>query len=214
MAIDMCLSLFGSLLAIMMVRWMLHPIKGFQYYVAMWLLASFASTFLGIAAFKTHKMVIRHSSYRSIAKLIEASVVKICIMAVLLYTQLFHFQNFRTEALILAFDFLFTVFFLVAVRILFIIIIDDMKKDVGRDVDRMCIVVYGTSDKSVAAFTRLYDSANYIIAGFITSGNNSGGQIIHDKKVFYFETEDDLLQLKMSLGFEGVIFPKMDNASA
>lgn len=205
--LDMGISLVGSLLGVLFVRWQLHPILGFQHYLLVWVLAASICSLISFLALGTYKIVIRHSTYRSIGNLTLAIIMKEGLLTLSLFAQIFHFENMRTETFVILSDFFFTLVLLILARVIIISIYDNMKADdVGANVDKLPVLVYGTGNKSVAMLTRLDDSPNYNVIGFLTGDKTKSGQIIRDRKSFYVDTIEDLAELKTKLGFEGLLF--------
>lgn len=204
---DMGISLIASLLSIIFLRFLLNPFAGFQTFVFSWLIAAAVCSLIAFLTMGTQKIVIRYANLRSIGRIATASLIKCVLMFPVIYF-LYEGQRYSLRLLTIT-DFMATLVLLTMVRVVMIVIYDDLNKNVGRDVDRLCVGVYGIDDKSVALLTRLEQSPNYMIAGFLTRSEKSAGQVIQGKKVFSFTSDEELAQLSKDLGLEGVILPKM-----
>ena len=210
----MCISVLASALAALYVRWMVHPIAGFQHYFLVWTLISIPVSFVSFLITGTHKIVIRHSSYRSISNLALAVVIKAGLGGLILFVQLFHFEQMNYEIMLLCSDFLITIVMLIIVRVCIIALFDKLSDDYERDVDRIGVMVYGVSPKSVAMVTRLEQSPHYNVLGFLTPDKAMGGKIIQDHHVYYFTGESDLERLKINLGIESMLFSRDEDSDA
>ncbi len=210
--LDLCVSTMASLLSILFVRWQTAPILEFGHYVFEWVFMGGVFSLVGILLFGTFRIVIKHSTMRSIGKLVLASVVKELLLAGGIALGLFHFGTFRMEVAMIVTDTLLTVFMLVVVRVIIIAIHDDIKDNPERDIDRIPVLIYGTSDKSVAMVIRLENSIHYKPVGFITRDQSKYGLIIRDIPVYSFNNEDDIVALKRSTGFRSVLFSRSEDA--
>ena len=80
---DLCMSVFASTLTILFVRWQTSALPNFMHYFLIWIIAAFVASCAAFLIFKTHKVVIWHSSFRSTGKLIHA-IIDMCLSFILL----------------------------------------------------------------------------------------------------------------------------------
>ena len=210
--LDMGISLVASLGAIMFVRWQVHPIVGFEHYVLVWLIASAVASAVSFMVLGTYKIVIRHSSYRSIGRLAFASLLKELIMTVTIWADFFSMEERSEELMLVGADLLLTMVLLIIVRVIIIVIYDSLQNSIEVDVDRVCVMVYGTTSKSVSMVTRLEQSTHYNVLGFLTRDRADAGNVIQSKRVFYYDTRDDIKKLKINMGLQGVLFARDNDA--
>lgn len=210
--LDMGISLVASLGAIMFVRWQVHPIVGFEHYVLVWLIASAVASAVSFMVLGTYKIVIRHSSYRSIGRLTFASLLKELIMTVTIWADFFSMEERSEELMLVGADLLLTMVLLIIVRVIIIEIYDSLQNSIEVDVDRVCVMVYGTTSKSVSMVTRLEQSTHYNVLGFLTRNRADAGNVIQSKRVFYYDTRDDIEKLKINMGLQGVLFARDNDA--
>lgn len=203
---DISLSLMSSLLAILYMRWQTHEIFGFQGLVLIWIAVAAACSLVSFLLFGTHKIVVRHSSYRSIGRIGFATVLKDLLMGALIWMNVFQFENVRSESLLLLTDFLFTIFILVLVRVFIITLYDRLQDNPGNKVDCLNVMVYGTTYKSVSVVTRLEQSTHYNVVGFITADRSQDGIVLQSKKVYACTSKEDIAHLKRYLGLQCVLF--------
>ncbi|MCF0164895.1 MAG: exopolysaccharide biosynthesis polyprenyl glycosylphosphotransferase [Bacteroidales bacterium] len=204
---DIVISLFASLFSVLLIRFLMNPIFGFMRFLLFWLGCAAISSFFAFLITETHKVVVRYSTVRSLGRVLAATVIKLALLIPLVY--FFRVDSSYSLKLLCVTDFLMTLAALVTARVLIIIIYDDLKKDVKRDVNRLRIMVLGTNDKSVSIVTRLDNSPNYMVIGFLRNGPDNG-EIIASKKVYSFKTKEDLLKLRTDLGIEGLMIQQSD----
>lgn len=203
---DISIALMSSLLAILYMRWQIHEIPGFEKIVAFWLGISAACSLVSFLLLGTHKIVVRHTSFRSMGRIVFAGVVKEALLAVFVFTDVFQFGSLKSEVFLLVSDFLFTVVLLVLVRVFIIMLYEHLQDDPGNKVDCLNVMVYGTSYKSVSVVTRLEQSVHYNVVGFITRDKSVDGVVLQSKKVYACQTKEDLVQMKRYLGVQCVLF--------
>lgn len=210
--LDLSISVLSSILAILFVRWQIHAVFEFEHYLIFWALASIVASLLSFLILGTQKVVIRHASFRSIGKLMHAVLLKEVLMALCLFLNLFNIMEIDAPLLLLFVDLGMTLLLLTSVRMMIINIINTLSTSIEKDVDRLSVMVFGTSDKSVAMVTRLDQSKEYNVCGFLSRDKAHAGEIIADHKVYWFETESDIEKLKANQGVECVLFAREQDA--
>lgn len=212
--LDFAVSVLSSLLAILFVRWQTEPVAGFGHLVYMWVFIGAVFSLLSFMLFGTYKIIIRHSTLKSIGQLALATIVKELLLTACVLLGLFHFGTDRANALVIFADTLITITLLVVTRVIIMAIYDDVRDTPDKNVDRVPVMVYGASDKSVALVIRLEDSAHYIVQGYLTRDKSRNGLIAQDRRFYSFENEDDISHLAVSLGFRSVLFARDEDAEA
>lgn len=212
---DMATSLVASLFAILTLRTLTGEIPGFKNIFLAWMIATTVAAALGFAISGSYKIVVRHSTIKSIGKHFTATIVKEVVMlaATLLgFFSLFGYGETAFLATSLIYDGSFTLIFLILLRVAIITGYDSQRQSYADQVTKVSAVVYGTSNKSIAMVTRLLNSPNYNVIGFVTPEKGRGGQIIHDTKVWSYDDDLDFLDLRNKLGFECLIVADHDPA--
>lgn len=212
--IDLFLSTLSSLLAILFIRWQIHAFIDFSDYFFIWMAVSVGASLVSFLVFGTHKMVIRHSTVRSISKFIYASFLKESILGVFVMLMTESDVPMYNPLLLLFVDFSFSILFLLLARILALDVFRSLHSTIEMDVDRLAVMVYETSDKSVAMVTRLDQSRRYNVCGFLTRDRSRAGLIVADHKVYWFEDEKDIERMRFNMGFESVLFATTEDAAA
>ena len=212
--LDLSVSVLSSFLAVLFVRWQSAPIFDFGHYVFEWIFLSAAFSLLSFLMLGTNKIVIRHSTLKSIGRLTSATLLKELLLGACMMIGLFGFKNdnMNRGASLLISDLLITLVILVVLMAIIISIYDDLKDSTGKNIDRIPVLVYGVSDKSVALVVRLENSRHYNVLGYLTRDKSRGGMVAQDRKIYAFETFDDLNHLKINLGFSGILFARDEDA--
>lgn len=206
--LDICISALASFIAVLVVRWLGDPFGSLQHFVYVWVLSGVICSIPGFLLMGTHKIVLMHSSYRSIGRLLSATLIKDLLLLALVLTKAVNLSYLEIELLVLFYDFLFSLILLVIVRVLIISVYDMITNSPEANIDRLFVLVYGTSNKSVSMVTRFKTSAHYNVVGFITPDSSSEGMKYQSLKVHSFATIEDVLALKRQLGVDGIIFPR------
>ena len=113
---DSALSVLASLLSILLVRWVSEPMYGYSTTVLIWISASLAGTLLGFFLFKSHKVIRRHASVCSLARIVGAVLVKFTLLVIVLLIGLIKLPNPSCYFLVVLADLLLTAGSLLYIR--------------------------------------------------------------------------------------------------
>lgn len=206
--LNVFLSVIASLSIIMIIRWDVKVIPEFDKYVLMLFIFTLVSSSVACLISGSYKVVIRYSSMRSLSKIAEEVLIKEILLTLCGLAGLILFKQFDHPFVVLCLDYVVTFSMLVMSRLMLINILNSANDDVAVNVARVSVLVYGTSDKSVAMVTRLEQSKHYVVVGLLSPNPASNGLILMDHTVYYAADEDSLLKLKIDKGIEGMIFTK------
>ena len=210
--LDICVSVLSSLLAVLLMRWQTAPMLEFGHYLYVWVFMALVFSLLGFLIFGTNRIMMRHSTMKSIGKLTLATLLKELLLGSCLLLGLLCFGEDRKDVFVLISDLLITLVLLIVVRVIIISLYEDLKDSTGRNIDRIPVLVYGVSDKSVALVIRLENSVHYNVLGFLTRDKSRNGMVAQDRRIYAFETQEELNQLKINLGFTGILFSRDEDA--
>ncbi|MBQ0080336.1 MAG: polysaccharide biosynthesis protein [Alistipes sp.] len=199
--IDMMVSIFASVLALFLFS--IISQQGAILFTMEWLLLAAIFSFGAFYALRTYRMVIRHSTLKEMLRFVVAAFLK-CICILLIVVCFAPWSNSLAATVFL--DFFLTSFLLIAVRVLMITTYEAMKQVVKKSSQRQNVLIYGTSDKSVALVTRLQNSVHYSIRGFLCYGQHKKNHIISEQRVFYFKSIEDIEFLKTKFRFDAILF--------
>ncbi|MBR4391110.1 MAG: polysaccharide biosynthesis protein [Bacteroidales bacterium] len=188
-AIDLVLSVLSSAFALLTLAFF----ASWDYYKGVfalwWIVSSLIGTVGGMLLFKTYKVVVRHTTLKDVMSYIWMLVIKILVMALVIWIACV--MNSRV-VLALTYDFLFTLFLLIGVRLVMFIAYDVYKKKAKELNNRQRVLVYGISDKSTAAITRLQNSPHYHVVGFLSPDVQNKHLKISDLPVYVYQNDEDL----------------------
>ena len=113
--------------------------------------------------------------------------------------------------LMLLADFLISLLIILGVRLLMIAVYEVYKSRV-REIQKCArVLVYGTSEKTLSAITRFRNSPHYALVGVITPDKSLNGVKYSDKKVYSFETQEDVDRIALRLSCSAVLFTRVDD---
>ena len=166
-------------------------------------------TVLCFYLFRTYRHVIRHSSLKGLWSIGAAVSLKAIIFYVLLHLVPSITMVERAIVMGVLLDFMVCLFGMTAVRVAMIIIYDWI---VAHSKDhRKRVLVYGTTDKSVALTVRLFKSSHYRIIGFLTYGKKMSQYKLSEHKVYYFRNEEDFEKVVEKTSADAVLFANEDD---
>lgn len=157
--------------------------------------------------FTTHKIIIRHSTLKDTVWFFVVSLLKALCTGLI-----FGFivgLSIHTVFLGLA-DFLITLCLLILLRVAMVVTYELTKAHVKQSYECTNLLVYGTTDKSIAILTRLKSSHHYKVTGFINPDNTIG--TIGLNKVYTFQNKADFDQIVKKATFDAIIFPTTKDA--
>lgn len=215
LALDITLSLAASLLAVLLARSVTEPFAALNMFILRWELLALIGSLVGFTVMGTYKVVILHSTYRTIGKQVGAIVIKeaFILAYLMLAPQRLSWEG-RIENLILVLDALLTLVMAIGFRVFIILAYQTMLKSPEENVDRLSVMIYGTGYKSIAMLSRFELSPHYNPVGFITGNKSERGMEINDRKVHYVGSKEDLQSLQTRTGVEGILFAREDDAKA
>ena len=208
--LDLFISLAASLFAVLLVRFISDPFGDLTRFMGLWLLFSAIFSALGFWFTGTYRMVIRHSSYKSIGKIIGAVTCKEVGLAAIVLLGSIKYYALNIEWLVLLMDALLSFVFLLILRVFVVIVFDMTRNSVQQEVRRIGVLIYGVGDGSIAMANRLELSDNYRVEGFLTSRAECRDTVILSKPVYVYSKIDDMKQIKDKADFHCIIFTSDD----
>lgn len=209
---DVALSVFSSLLAILLVRWISDPVPGFTMVVVNWLAVSAVFSVLGILASGSHKMVRRWTTVKSTTRIIGAMIVKEILLVIVVALGFVHFPDDTQNVLLLFADAMFTSATWLYVRLASRIFSNPEPGKVVEVVSRKNALVSGADDAAVSLASELTSKGEYNVVGFITDDKSLAGRMIGDRKVYLCSTAEDLKALEWKLGGIDCVFMTNGNS--
>ena len=173
-----------------------------------WICGSLVFSVVSFLLFRTHKLIIRHSSLREIGMLGLAVILKGVLLALMVWVLPFADLNSTGIKVVLILDILGTIFVLLSVRVIMLYVYDALKRRSFNYKPRKRVLIYGIGDKSISMVTRLQNSPHYRVVGFLTYGAVPERHLISGFRVFYFKDEKSIVYLRENVGLEAVLFAK------
>ena len=209
-ALDMVISLVASFFGVLLVRFVSDPFGPLNRFILGWLLLSLIASAVAFWITGTYKIVIRHSSYKSIGKIIAAVLCKELLLGIGLLLGVLKYYAMNIEWLVLLMDALFSFVFLLLLRLIVVVVFDMARNTVGQEVRRIGVLIYGVGDNSVAMASRLVLSDNYRVEGFLTSHVEYRNNVILSKPVFVYGEVEDMKAIKEKVDFQCIVFTSDD----
>ena len=209
--VDMIMSLAASVGTILLVKLFSQEDFLFTYESAAWLAASFGFSFTFIWGLRTYRIIIRHSTIKELGFFILVALFK-QIMSGFVYGLIFGFSLNVLMMMIVDFFLTFSLFFLV--RIFMTLVYDAIRSRLDHRNKYQNVLIYGVGEKSVSLISRLANSPNYKIVGFVQFGKQSVSHIISEIKVYYVASEEAFKQVVTEVGADALLFAYEDDVRA
>ncbi len=198
---DIFLSAVASGMVLVLSTLLYDPVlqKGF---ILLWLLASVIGSAVSFYVSQSYRIIIRHSTLVDLGRFSWALFLKALIMF-LAMTLVFGFKI--STVMLLVLDFAVSMLIIFIVRMLMLRVYEQFKSRGARS-NSINVLVYGTSDKSVALATRLANSPHYNVRGFLVEGEAKQRAIIMERPVFRYSDERSLFRIINMKSISGLLF--------
>ena len=208
-AVDTLLSLGSSLLAFFGVKFLTDAPFKTSRFILLYLTTSILVSVILLLATKTNKIIIRHLSVKDVIPFAIVSLGKnLALLAVLSVAGLY--SKYLLLAVFL--DFLLTGAFLMGIRICMILGYELINSRQQERFNQQQILVYGTSDKSVATLKRLQNSTHYRVNGFLERSNNENKFFLDRLPVYRFKGDKQLDKAILDNKIDAVLFTRDTDA--
>ena len=206
LVMDIVLSVLASGLVLIAINVLLGPAlfplsvsRGFH---AAYLIGATLFSLAAFLIFRTYRVIIRHISVRDLILFLGAAFFKAVL---LLVSSLLSKYYSPTLVLLFLVDVLLTFGLLVAVRIAMILVWNHFNRRIQEKYEYKRVMVYGTSDKSVATIVRLQNSPHYKVIGVLDKG--AEGRTIEGLPVFAPRGEDAMEKEIIANRVDAILFP-------
>ncbi|MCR4824645.1 MAG: polysaccharide biosynthesis protein [Bacteroidales bacterium] len=208
-ALDLVLSVAASAVVLLTLNFFATDVYYHGSFALRWMAASLIASVAAMLLFRSYELIVRHTTLRDLARYLLTIACKVVLMGLMLaVTGVFN----MTVLLALFFDFLLSIFLLLSIRLAMTIVYDIYKSKVRDMQDRQRVIVVGTSDKSVAAITRLQNSPHYKVVGFLSTNPSEKGFKIGQLDVYSYRNDADLKSLVNKLSLRALLFASEDDA--
>ena len=207
--LDMIVSLMASIVALALVNIItvksLFSLKPF----GLWMCSSFVFSFAFIWAFRTYRIIIRHMRFRELGRFAAVAFFKV-IMAGFVFGVVTRFSILLY--VIMFADMFITCAGFLLLRGCMIIAYDIFKSRINLRKNSQNVIIYGIGDKSVALVSRLQNSPDFNIVGFVQYGNSTVSHLISEKKVYYVASEVNFKNVLVDTEADCIIFASEHDA--
>lgn len=209
LAVDSILSLASSIIAFWGIKILTDTPFSTSHQILLYFITAIIASVALLFATKANKIIIRHFSVKDIIPFAIVSVGKsLVILAVLSIAGLYS----KYLLLIVIFDFLLTGAFLMGIRVCMILGYELINSRQQERFNQQQILVYGTSDKSVATLKRLQNSTHYRVNGFLERSNNENKFFLDRLPVYRFKDDRQLERAILDNKIDAVLFTRDTDA--
>ena len=212
-AMDLVLSTLASILVIVATDIILghlqiSPLNEPRIKFAYILLAAISSG-IAFVLIHTYRIVIRRLSAKDLIAFGLASALKGVFLVV---AALLADRYTNPLLMLIGLDVLVTFAVLIFVRVLMILVWEFFNRRIQEKYKYKRVMVYGTSDKSVATIMRLQNSPHYKVIGFLDQG--ADGRTIESLPVFSAKSEKAMEKILLDNRIDAILFPTEKEAQA
>lgn len=208
-------DVFFAVLASAMVMLVVNLISSSQNYAGRFLLIYLIVSALAAVALiritGCYKIIIRHIGIKDFVPFGVVGFGKALVAGAVV--AIFGLTTQYLWVIVLA-DFLITFVLMIGIRIMMVLAYEFIGTRNRISARQTKVLIYGISEKSVAAVTRLQLSRHYQIKGFIVRGREVRGTIIDQLPVYCFENDAQLEDIFEESGANCVLFAKTDEAQS
>lgn len=206
---DVALSISASFLAALFAEALVGGGALRISHALVWTLLGAVSSALFVYVFKTYRIIIRHTTLRQLARFAAVAMGQ-AFLTLLLYSIIYEYST--TVLLATVSDLLLTFAALVITRAAMVIVYDMIKDRLEYRRNCQNVMIYGTSDKSVACVSRLQTSPHYAVIGFIKQ-SPAQRLVISELPVNTFSNEEDFIRLMKQTSTDAILFATKDDAN-
>lgn len=168
-----------------------------------WMCGSLVFSCVAMLLFRTYKVIVRHTSLRDLANYVFTFSVKDGFMLALMWP-----LGWVDSSIIVALvvDLVLSMFLIILIRLFMVLIFDSYRSRKSEFSNQQRVLVYGTSDKAVAAITRFQSSDHYKVVGFLSSNEHERKIRLAEYPVFVFGDDTELASIVKNLSVNAILF--------
>ena len=207
--LDLSLSIVASVVILLVLSFFATSEYYSGSFAWWWVGGAVVSSTIAMLVFKEYKLVVRYSSFHDLMCYALTFLTKVVMLGIIVAVSCL----FNTSIFVaLCCDFLLTLFLVLLVRIMMASVYERYKSKVNDIKNRQRVLVFGTSDKSVAAITRLQNSPHYRVVGFISPESSAKQLKLSDYPIFYYKLDKDLQDVFDRLSISALLFSNEKDA--
>lgn len=214
LAVDVIVSLIASICVLMFVYAIAPSVHSSLQFVLKWMAAATGASFLAFYFTRAYRLIIRYSTLHEFGKLGFAVFIKevILLLVMLGVASNNEFVSYSLISYLVLIDFFVTFGALVSIRVFMLWFYQFVTRRINDEHRRVQVLVYGTGDKAASLVTRLRNSKQYHIVGFLKYGSEYKNQILAGLPIRYFNDRNDITKLSRKYDFEGILFAHQSEA--
>ena len=207
--LDLCLSVGASVIVLLVLSFFTSSDYYAGNFAWWWIGGSVVASVIAMLAFKEYKLVVRYSSFHDLLRYALTFLTKVVLLGIIVaITCLFNSSIFVA----LCCDFLLSLFLVLLVRVLMVGVYNRYKSNLNDIKNRQRVLIFGTSDKSVAAITRLQNSPHYRVVGFLSPESTAKKLKLSDYPIFNYENDKELQGIFDHLSISALLFANEKDA--
>ena len=203
-AIDILMSFAASMIALLGLMTLFKFSLFSSKYLLIYLTTSIVASVILFFVTRTFRIIIRHFSVKDIIPFVESTLGKGVLLLIVLSIAGLYSQ---WTLLAVVFDFLISILLLLGIRVCMILGYGLINKKQQEKYNKQQILIYGTSDKSVAIIHRLQNSTHYHVRGFLEKTERKKKYVLERLPVYSFKGEKDLDKL-IDKGIDAILFAR------
>lgn len=203
-AIDILMSFAASMIALLGLMTLFKFSLFSSKYLLIYLTTSIVASVILFFITRTFRIIIRHFSVKDIIPFVESTLGKGVVLLIVLSIAGLYSQ---WTLLAVVFDFLISILLLLGIRVCMILGYGLINKKQQEKYNKQQILIYGTSDKSVAIIHRLQNSTHYHVRGFLEKTERKNKYVLERLPVYSFSGEKDLDKL-IDKGIDAILFAR------
>ena len=209
--LDFVISVVSSGLVLLIINFFAESGNYSGEFAAYWMMASFVATTIALFWLKSYRVIVRHTTLKDHIKHLLTMLVKVVLMAIGMCFLATGNTSPQTIGLALFLDYLLTMFFITVARIAMYVVYDYYKSQIKMVRNKKQLLVYGTSDKSVAAVTRFQMSTHWKILGFLSDTISGRSLRLANLPVYTYANDEELRDVLKKLNVDGILFVTDDD---
>ena len=173
-----------------------------------WLCGSLVFSTISMLFFRTYKVIVRHTTLRDLTNYVLTFIVKDALLLLLMWG--FRWLDLAIFVALVV-DGLLSMFLIICIRLFMVIVFDSYRSRKGEFKNQQRVLVYGTTDKSVASITRFQNSPHYKVVGFLSNNNHDRNMRLSEYPVFVYD-EETIAGLLKNLSINAILFSSESDA--
>lgn len=214
LAIDVIVSLIASVCVLLFVIIVAPSVHSSSSFVLSWIGAAACTSAIAFYCTRVYRLIIRYSTLRDFGKLSFAVLVKDLLLLgiMLIIAHKSTIGSYRLVIYLVMLDFFVSLGALIFVRVLMLTVYNVLTKKVESYNAKTRVLIYGTGGKAASLVTRLRNSKQFEVVGFLKYGSKYKDQILAGLPIYYFENEANISGLKRKLNIDGILFAHQHEA--